>query len=426
MEFSLSEEQEMLKTSARGFLEAECPESVVREVDRGYKGYLPALWDKIADLGWLGLIFPEEYDGTGGNFLDLAVLFEEMGRAMLPSLYLSTVVLCGLTILAVGSEEQKRELLPEIVNGDLILSLALTEPESSWDGKAYEPDGVTVSATADEDDFVIDGAKLFVQDAHVADYILCATRTRNGANPEDGITLFLVDARSPGISHTLLNTTANDNKQSEVVFDNVRVPMKNMVGKLHGGWEPLWKTIQVGAVMLCAEMTGAGQRALEATIDYAKTRIQFEMPIGINQFVQEHCVQLVLNVDASRRLTYWAAWRLSEGLPCDLDVAMAKAWTSDAHEQALWRAHQVHAGVGSTEALGVLPLYTKRGNAAQLYLGNSEFWLERVTEELEKLPSPEEGKAPPRGLWDATREQIPTWDIWRDYTETLKKKEEEE
>jgi len=200
MDFSLSEEQEMLKTMARDFLEKECPESFVRDMDEDEDGYSPEVWRKIADLGWLGLIYPEKYGGTEGSILDLAVLYEEMGRAIFPSPHLSTVVLCGQTILAVGSEEQKTELIPKIVNGDLILSLALTEPESSWDGTAWDAEGVTVRATPDGDDYIIDGIKLFVHDAHVADYLLCVTRTRDGAAPEDGITLFLVDAGIPGIS----------------------------------------------------------------------------------------------------------------------------------------------------------------------------------------------------------------------------------
>ncbi|MBW2091061.1 MAG: acyl-CoA dehydrogenase, partial [Deltaproteobacteria bacterium] len=177
-----------------------------------------------------------------------------------------------------------------------------------------------------------DGTKLFVHDAHIADYLLCVTRTKDDANPEDGITLFLVDAKDPGISYEILETTAGD-KQSEVVFNKVRVPSKNIVGKLHEGWPPLEKVMQKGAVLLCAEMVGAGQRVLEITVDYAKTRIQFDMPIGINQYVQDHCVFLLSEVDAARWLTYQAVWKLSEGLPCDMEVAMAKAWTSDSHER---------------------------------------------------------------------------------------------
>jgi len=414
MDFSFSEEQEMLRTMARDFLDKECTESFVREMEEDEKGYSPELWRQIADLGWLGLIYPDKYGGTEGNFMDLAVLYEEIGRAMLPGPHLSTVVLCGHTILAVGTEEQKADLLPRVVKGDLILSLALTEPESSWDGKAWEPEGVTVTATPDGDDYIIDGTKLFVHDAHIADYILCVTRTRLGATPEDGVTLFLVYAKDPAISYTLLKTTALD-KQSEVIFNKVRVPKKNIVGELHGGWAPLARSMQIGAVMLCAQMVGAGQKVLELTIDYAKTRIQYDMPIGINQHVQAHCVYLVADVDTSRWVTYLAAWKLGENMDCDLDVAIAKAWTSEAYEQACWYSHQVFAGVGSTEALGVIPFYTRMGNLCQYYLGSPNEHMEVIARELEKLPAPETPKGKPLGLWEPGREQLPTWDIWREY-----------
>jgi len=250
--------------------------------------------------------------------------------------------------------------------------------------------------------------------------------TKEGGRPEEGITLFLVDAKSQGLSCTLLKTVSGNNKQSEVVFDKVKVPKKNMIGELNGGWAPLAKVMQVGAVMLCAEMVGVGQRALELAVDYARTRIQFDMPIGINQFVQEHVVQLVCDVDGSRWVTYYAAWRLSEGLPAELDVAMAKAWTSDAHERACWRAHQVFAGVGSTETLHIMPIYTRHGNLAQFYLGDTAFHMEKVADELEALPPPEKPKGKPLGLWDKPEEDpVPVWQPWRERMEAILGRREE-
>lgn len=403
MDFSMSEEQEMLRKTARAFLEAECPERVVREAEKDDKGYPPELWRKTADLGWTGLVYPEKYGGTGGSIVDLAVLYEEFGRAMFPSPYLSTVVLCGLTILAVGTEDQKADFLPKIINGEVILALALAEPESSWDGKAWDAEGVTVRATPDGDEYVVDGTKLFVHDAHIADYLLCVTRTKDGDSPEDGITLFLVDAKSHGIGYTLLQTTAGD-KQNKVVFDKVRVPKNNMVGELNGGWSPLAKVLQQGTVLLCAQMVGAGQRVLELAVDHAKTRIQFEQPIGINQYVQEHCVYLVSEVDASRWVTYQAAWRLSEGLPCDMEVAIAKAWTSDAHERACWYAHQVLAGVGYTVNDGVLPLYSRRAKSAQLYLGDTAHHLDKIAQQVDNWPAPEMPRGKPLSLWEEADE----------------------
>jgi alkylation response protein AidB-like acyl-CoA dehydrogenase len=424
MDFALSEEQEMLKTMARDFLEKECPESLVREMEEDENGYSPELWSKIANLGWLGIVYPEEYGGTGGSILDLAVLYEEMGRAMLPSPHLSTVVLCGLTILAAGSKNQKDDLLPKIVNGDLILSLALAEPESSWTGKTWEAEGVTVSATPDDEDYIINGTKLFVHDAHIADYLLCVTKTRDRAAPEDSITLFLVDTTSPGVSYDLLNTIAGD-KQCEVNFDNVRVPKSNIVGELHGGWAPLAKSMKTGAVLLCAKMVGAGQIALEMSVDYAKTRVQFDMPIGINQYVQGHCVSILADIDGSRWATYQAAWRVSEGLPSDFEVALAKAWTNEAIERIFWHAHQVLAGFGSTEDAR-LPLYTRRSKSDQLYLGDTRYHLKRVAEEMDKWPAPEKPRGKPLGLWDKpVEEQIPAWQPWRERWESIQERREE-
>jgi len=414
MDFSYSEEQRMLKEMARDFLEKECTEKFVREIEAGDEGYSPEQWKKIAGLGWLGFIYPEKYGGTGGNILDLCVLYEEMGRAMFPSPHLSTVILCGLTIFNVGSEQQKSELLPKIANGELIMALALTEPEASWNGKPWEAEGITVKATPDGDNYVIDGAKMFVHDAKIADSLLCVTRTKEGASPEDGITLFLVDAKSPGISMELLVTTAGD-KQCEVVFDNVKVPKANIVGALNGGWAPMEKVIQQGAVLLCAQMVGGAQKLLELTVDYAKTRIQFEQPIGVNQYVQEHCVLLLSEVDSSWWLTYNAAWKLSEGMPDAIDIAMAKGWVSDAYEKACWRAHQVFGGVGYTVHDGVLPLYSRRGKSLKLNLGDAKHHLEKVAGELEKWPEPPKPKGKALGLWDGIDEQkIPGW--WDRFT----------
>ncbi len=415
MDFAWSEEQKMLQTSARDFLEAECPERLVREIWRGDKGYSPELWRKIADLGWLGLAFPEQYGGTGGSILDLTALYEEMGRALFPGPHLSTVVLCGLTILAVGNEEQKSEFLPKIAKGDSILALALTEPGSSWSSKAWEAEGVTVRATADGNNYIINGTKLFVHDAHIADYLLCATRTRVRGASEKGITLFLVDAKSPGISYTPFRTTDGLTKQSEVVFDRVRVPKKNMVGELNGGWAPLFKAIQRGAIMLCAEMVGAGFKLVDSAADYAKTRITFEVPIGIHQHIQEYLVQMVVIAMGAEHLTHEAAWKLSENMPCDFEIAAAKAWCSDGYEKLCRHAHEVFGGVAYHPRAHVLPMYSRRSLRQQLYLGDTRFWRKKVAEAIDNWPPPVRPRGKPLGLWNKAIEDLtPAWtEVWK-------------
>ncbi|MDP2920146.1 MAG: acyl-CoA dehydrogenase family protein, partial [Dehalococcoidia bacterium] len=347
MDFTYTEEQEMLRKMARDLLEKECTERFVRDMEKDEKGYSPALWRQIAELGWLGLVYPERYGGTEGSITDLCVLYEEFGRAMFPSPHFSTVVLGGLTILKAGSEEQKTEFLRKVVEGERILALALNEPESAWNGSAWDPEGVTMRARQDGNEYVLSGTKLFVHDACAADYLLVVARTRATRNPVNGVTLFLVDAKDPGIKYTPLHTTAGD-KQCEVVLKNVRVNKKNIVGQLHGGWTPLSDVLKIGAVLLCAQMLGGAQKLLELAVDYAKTRVQFDMPIGIHQYVQEHCVNLYADMDGIKWSTYYAAWKLDKGEPGDFEASVAKGWASDAYERICWFAHQVFAGIGYT------------------------------------------------------------------------------
>ena len=375
MDFDLNEQQGMLKTAARDFLSKECPKALVREMVQDERGYPPELWRKMSELGWLGLIFPEEYGGLGGSFLDLAVLLEEMGRACLPSPFFSTVVQSGLFILNAGTEEQKQDLLTRVAQGKVILTLALTEPTASYDAASVE-----VEAVSDNSDYVINGTKLFIPDAHIADYMICIARTKKGAVPEEGITAFLVDGRSPGINCTVLQTIAGD-KLCEVVFDKVRVPKKNIVGELDQGWAPVEKTLQQAIVAKCAEMVGGAQQVLEMSADYTKERIVFERPLGSFPVIQHYIANMMMDVDACRFLTYEAAWKLSEGLPCTMEIYMAKAWASDAYRRVTALGQQIFGGVGFIEDHD-MPLYFRRAKAAELTLGDANFHRERLARQL--------------------------------------------
>jgi len=376
MDLGFSEEQEMLRKTARDFLEKECPTSLVKEMAEDEQGYTSGLWGKMAELGWMGLALPEEYDGMGMSFLDLAVLLEEMGRACLPGPFFSTVVLGGLCILEAGNEEQKKELLPKIAAGEAILTMALTEPSAS-----YDPASITVKAVPDKDDYVISGTKLFVENAHIADYLICVARTKDGAGKdEDGITLFLVDGKSPGIATILLKTIAGD-KQCEVTFDNVRVPQKNMLGERDKGWPVVAKILQKATVAKCAEMIGGAQAALDMSVAYAKERIQFGRPIGSFQAIQHHCANMVTDVDGSRFITYQAAWMVSEGLPATMEVSMTKAWVSEAYRRVTQLGHQIHGGIGFCMDHD-MPLYFKRAKAAEPTFGSADWHREIVAREL--------------------------------------------
>jgi alkylation response protein AidB-like acyl-CoA dehydrogenase len=375
MDLGLSEEQEMLKTSARDFLQRECPKKLVKQLDESDEGYSPELWRKMAQLGWLGLLFPEEYGGSGGSFLDLVVLLEEMGYNILPGPFFSTVVLGGSPILAAGNEEQKKELLPNIANGEAILTLALSEPSVRYDAAA-----VKATADARNGEYVINGTKLFVPDANVADFLLVVARTRETANPEGGITVFLVDAKSPGLKTTLLKTLARD-KQCEVVFEDVSVPKENILGELDRGWLIVQDILQKATVAKCAEMVGGAQAALDMAVAYAKERVQFNRPIGSFQAIQHYCANMVSDVDGSRFVTYKAAWKVSEGLPATMDVAVAKAWTSGAYGRVTLLAHQIFGAIGFTMDHD-LHLYYRRAKASEMMFGDGAYHRAIVAREL--------------------------------------------
>lgn len=375
MDLGLSEEQEMLKTLARDFLQKECPKKLVKQLDESDEGYSPELWQRIAGLGWLGLMFPDKYGGSGGSFLDLVVLLEEMGYNILPGPFFSTVVLGGPTILAAGNKEQKSELLPGIASGEIILTLALTEPSVGYDASS-----VKTTAVAHNSEYVINGIKLFVPDANVADLLLCVARTKEAENPEDGITIFLVDAKSPGVECTLLKTLARD-KQCEVLFNNASVPKENILGELDQGWPVVQDALQKATVAKCAEMVGGAQAALDMAVAYAKERIQFNRPIGSFQAIQHYCANMVSDVDGSRFVTYKAAWKVSEGLPATMDVAVAKSWTSDAYRRVTLLAHQIFGAIGFTMDHD-MHLYYRRAKASEMMFGDSAFQRTIVAREL--------------------------------------------
>jgi alkylation response protein AidB-like acyl-CoA dehydrogenase len=364
MDFGLTDEQEMLKRSAHDFLQKECPKKVARELDESEAGYSPELWSKMADLGWMGFAFPSEYGGGDGSFLDLAVLLEAMGYNVLPGPFFSTVVLGGLAVLAGGTEDQKKDLLPRLAAGRLILTLALTESTARYDAAS-----VQTTATEGDGGYVINGTKLFVPDAHVADCLLCVARTKQTRRPENGLTIFLVDSKHPGVRCTLLKTLAR-NKQCQAVFDNVLVPKGNIIGKLNQGWRVIEGVLEKAKVAKCAEMVGGAQASLDMAVAYAKERVQFNRPIGSFQAVQHYCASMVSDVDGSRFITYKAAWKVSEGLPASMDVAIAKAWTGEAYGRVTLLAHQIFGAVGFTMDHDI-HLYYRRAKAGDIMFGDS-------------------------------------------------------
>ena len=377
MNFDFNDEQKMFKQGARDFFEKECPKSLVRQMAADEKGNPPELWKKMAQLGWLGLVFPERYGGSGGNMIDLVALEEEMGRACLPGTFFSTVLLGGLFILNSGSEEQKKDLLTKVAKGEIILTLALTELSGSYAAGAVE-----TTAVSNKDEYIINGTKFYVPDAHIADYIICIARTKKENNPEDGITAFLVDRKSAGISCTLLKTIAGD-KLCEVVFNNIKVARKNIIGKLDQAWSALEQTLQQATIARCAESVGGAQKVLEMAADHTKQRIVFDRPLGSFPVIQHYIANMIMDIDGSRFLTYEAAWRLSEKMPCAKEIAMAKAWTSEAYRRVTANGHEIYGGIGFTVESDI-HLYFRRAKAWEVTLGDGNVQREVLAKELGK------------------------------------------
>ncbi len=374
MEFSFTEEQKLIKDAARDFLEKECPSDLVRAMEENERGYSPELWRKMAELGWFRLIFPEKYGGFDGDFLDLVVLLEEIGRYLAPAPFLPTVILGGLPILAAGTEKQKQEVLPKIANGELILSGAFAEP-TPMDSAA----GTNLRAIREGNDFLVLGTVLFVPYAHVADYLVCAART--GEEREGGgITLFLIKGGNPNIKYTLLETLALD-KQCEVIFDRVRVTEESVIGEYNKGWEILREVLERGGIAECALMVGGAEKVLDMTVAYAKKRVQFGRPIGSFQAIQHRCANMKVDLDGARFATYEAAWKFSRRIPCTLEVSVAKAWVNQAYNRICANGHQIHGGSGVMKDYD-MELYSRRAKAAEFFLGDTDFHREIVAKQL--------------------------------------------
>ncbi|MFA4916587.1 MAG: acyl-CoA dehydrogenase family protein [Syntrophales bacterium] len=375
MDLDFTETQDILKNTAREFMTRYYPKSLVRELEEDATGFREDIWKEAANLGWLGWIIPEEYGGVGGDFMDTIVLFEEMGRACFMLPFFSTVI-CTLPILNGGSEEQKREFLPKIAQGDLIFSLALTEPSAT-----YEASGINVRAAADSNGYVLNGTKLFIHDAQVAHYFLCVTRTETDeTKPENGVTLFIVDAKSPGIIISPLDTIADD-KQNEVIFKDVRVPGECILGQLNQGFPLVKRLLDQAAIAKCAEMMGGADWVVENCLSYAVERVQYGKPIGSYGIIQSHLTEMWAETNIAKRFTYYAAWLVDQGLPCCKEVSMAKAWASDVYRRCTRMGVQIFGAIGTTREHDV-GLYYRRARQAGLLFGDPDYHRERVAREM--------------------------------------------
>ncbi|HEY7651235.1 MAG TPA: acyl-CoA dehydrogenase family protein [Methylomirabilota bacterium] len=374
MNFGFNEEQELLRSTARKFFENEVGSETVRRLMETAEGMTAELWTKLGEQGWLGLVFPDQYDGMGLGLVDLVVLMEEMGRAVVPGPYFSTVLLGGLAILEAGSEAQKKEWLPKIGAGEKRVALAWMEPSAQ-----LGPAGIALAAVEKGGKYTLSGTKLFVHDAHTADALVVAARTRPGAGA-DGVSLFLLSRGAKGLQVSLLPTMDQTRKLCEVTLSDVTVGADALLGAAGSGWAPLARVLDRATVALCAEMCGGAQKVLDMTVEYAKIRQAFGRPIGSYQGVKHRAADMLVDVENSKSITYYAAWALDEGTAeAPLAVSMAKAYVSDAYRRVAAAGIQLHGGIGFTWEHD-LHLYFKRAKGSEFTFGDATHHRERVAQ----------------------------------------------
>ena len=365
----------MLRASAREFLDKNCPPAAVRALMDTADAHDPELWRKIAELGWTSLGIPEEYGGFGG-FLDLAVVLEEAGRVLLPGPFFATMGLAVPALIEAGTEAQKRAVLGAIAAGEARASLALTESGGRWDAG-----GVSVTASPSGEGWKIDGVKLFVPDAGVADHLVVAARTRGEG--EEGVTLLLVSGRPQGLSIRPMGTLDRTRQWYEVRFEGVSVPAGAIMGTPGQGWAPLRRALEWGSAAICAEMVGGAQHVLDSSVEYAKMRQQFGRPIGVYQGISHKLADMLLEVESARSATYYAAWAVEADAPDRaLATSMAKAYASDAYRHAAGTGIQVHGGIGFTWEHD-MHLFFKRAKGSEVTLGDATYHRELVAQALD-------------------------------------------
>jgi alkylation response protein AidB-like acyl-CoA dehydrogenase len=367
--FAFSEEQEELRRTVRAFLEDKSPSAEVRRLMETAEGYDPAVWEQMgSQLGLQGLAIPEEYGGSGYSYVELIVVLEEMGRALLTAPYFSTVALAANAILHSGDDAAKKELLPGIASGETIATLAMTEDSGRWDAE-----GITATATKAGDGYTIDGHKMFVLDGHTANLIIVAAKTG------DSISLFTVAGDAEGLTRTPLATMDQTRKQARLEFADT--PAK-LIGTEGEGWPVLSRVLDLAAVALAAEQVGGAQKCLDMSVDYAKVRVQFGRPIGSFQAIKHKCADMLLEVESAKSAAYYAGWaaaELNDELPTV--ASLAKAYCSDAYFHAAAENIQIHGGIGFTWEHDA-HLYFKRAKSSQLLLGDPTYHRELLAQRI--------------------------------------------
>lgn len=368
MDLDFSEEQQLLRETVRRVCAEHAPLDVVRKMEDDPTGHPPAFWKQLAETGVTGLLIPEAFGGSGLGWLDAAVAYEELGRALAPSPHFASAVVGAGVLLAAGSPEQQREWLPRVASGEAILTPAWLEPEGG-----FGPRGVQLAARPDGDGFTLDGVKRHVPFASAATRLLVLART--GAD-DDAVDLFLVDPQAPGVALRQQKSLAADT-QYEVRLSGVRVPAAARIGAAGSGWATWDRVLLDGIVLLAAFAMGGAERALEITVQYAKDRKQFDKPLGAFQAIAHYLADAATAIDGGKTLVHEAAWARDQGRPTTRLAPMAKLFACQTWRDVTAMCQQVWGGVGFTIEYDI-QLYFRRAKQLQITWWDAKLLEERI------------------------------------------------
>ncbi len=383
MDMKLTDEQLQLQDGARRFMDDECTMDFVRGIEKGELGFSRAMWKRMSELGWLGLDLPEAHGGLELGILDLTILLRELGRHICPTPFIPTAVIGGTAIARAGTEAQREQYLPQIIDGEIIIAFGYQEFS-----RFFDPGTIKLDARADGDGFVLNGTKMFVEYAGAADRILVVARTSGSVPDETGLTMFLVDTAANGIKITHTPTMARDHHY-EVAFGDVRISQQDVLGRVDAAWTDLEPVLQRAALAFSAFTNGAAFELHEQAVAFAKQRVQFGRPIGQLQTIQGYLAQLIMEILGSDTLTMFTAYCMDKKRPVRGYVAKSKAFAAETVARTMDIGSQIFGGMGYMEEMDST-LYLRRGKQYELMLGGTDYWYDIAAEEMIDVDVPVE------------------------------------
>jgi len=375
MDFQFSEETTLVRNSAREFLKEKCPGDFVREMAKDDTGFSKKIWREIAELGWLGMLYDEVYGGSGdaeGSFFDLFIIFEEIGKVLLPSPFFCSAVMSGLLIDEAGDSKLKSDCLPDIINGKKIFTTSLLDEKGRYDFNAPALE----ARRNPEGGYTLTGTRILAPYAHVADEIIVCANVSDGG----GSTLFKIGGKADGLKTTALKTLTEE-KTFALVFEGAFVSADDAIGEIGQGAAYVKAILPKAIVLKCGEMLGGMECIVDATVSYVKERKQFGAPLGTLQVIHHYCADMATLLETSRLMARQAAYLIGAGIACDKEIAMAKAWLSDGYKKCTWTGQQLHGGIGFTEEYDV-QLYYKHAKECELAFGDSRVHRSKVADEM--------------------------------------------